>query len=281
MKKVCFAFLATLFILTAGCATVQNPDGSVSMGWAQPATDAPPPQTAVASEYSQPQPDEAPAVEQAQEVAPVPEPQFGVPVYYTAPIVVGYPYTSFMYVQEGGFVNLVFIDNYGVRHTEYWNQNGRRMTYGHFHEWHNNYRVPRSELSHRHIAERQKAYKAAERKHEAKSANEKKHEAKSEKKQDKDKAAKSDNAGVRKDKVAKDGKSGKLGDKTVKADKSVKEKTTKIDKTNKNNVAKTDRGNKPVAKIDKQPKQQQVLKQKAAKQPANKQQNNDDKKKHQ
>lgn len=88
-------------------------------------------------------------------------------MFYTAPIAVAYSYSSFEYVNEGGFVNIVFIGEDGHRHYEHWGK-----PYGEFHAWHANYvrSLPRSEFSRSRIAERKRAdhaFRAEAKKHAA------------------------------------------------------------------------------------------------------------------
>ena len=97
----------------------------------------------------QPVPVAAPVASATEAVAveePVPEIAFNEPVYYPPPMMVGYPYDSWMYVPNGAFVDLVFIDSLGVRHVEPWHYAGVRMTSAHLPVWHQSYRVPRAAL---------------------------------------------------------------------------------------------------------------------------------------
>jgi hypothetical protein len=58
-------------------------------------------------------------------------------VYYTEPppIIVGYPYRHWMYVRNGDFVDVIFVDYDGHQHIEHWNHGGR-MTYDRAAGWH-------------------------------------------------------------------------------------------------------------------------------------------------
>lgn len=85
------------------------------------------------------------------EMVMAPEVVYEQPVFYPAPIVVGYPYDYFTYfMTPDGFVDLVFVDRYGVHHTEHWMYGGARMTHAQIHGWHQGYRIRNSEFRNHH-----------------------------------------------------------------------------------------------------------------------------------
>ena len=86
----------------------------------------------------------APAEVVEQDAAP--EIVFNEPVYYPPPLVAGFTYDHWMYVPNGPFIDIVFIDHYGVRHVEPWRHAVARMTLAHLPEWHRSYHVPRRDL---------------------------------------------------------------------------------------------------------------------------------------
>jgi hypothetical protein len=122
MKKMHIGFLLFAFALP-GCMVSIRPDAPV-------AVPAPTPGLPV----------------EVVEQEPAPEIVFNEPVYYPPPLVVRYTYDHWMYVVNGPFVDIVFIDHYRVRHVEHWRQGGARMTLAHLPEWHRSYHVPRRDL---------------------------------------------------------------------------------------------------------------------------------------
>lgn len=53
---------------------------------------------------------------------------YGQTYYMEPPVVVAYPYSHWMYMRNGPYVDVVFIDHAGVRHVERWAHNGVRVT---------------------------------------------------------------------------------------------------------------------------------------------------------
>ena len=53
---------------------------------------------------------------------------YGQTYYMEPPVVVAYPYSHWMYMRSGPYVDVVFIDHAGVRHVERWAHNGVRVT---------------------------------------------------------------------------------------------------------------------------------------------------------
>jgi hypothetical protein len=122
MKKMHIGFLLFAFALPS-CVVSIGPDAPLAV----PAPTPAPPLAVVEQE-------------------PAPEIVFNEPVYYPPPLVVRYRYDHWMYVVNGPFVDIVFVDYYGVRHVEHWHQGGARMTLAHLPEWHRFHRVPRKDL---------------------------------------------------------------------------------------------------------------------------------------
>lgn len=132
MKKMHISFLLVALALS-GCMVSIRPDAPVGA----PADPVPPPPEVVETPV---------APVEVVEKEPAPEIVFYQPVYYPPPVVVGYRYDHWMYVPNGAFVDIVFIDHYGVRHVEPWRHAGVRMTLAHLPEWHRSYQVPRRAL---------------------------------------------------------------------------------------------------------------------------------------
>lgn len=127
MKKIHIGFLLFAFALS-GCMVSVRPDVPVA-----PAAPPPPPPEVVETPM---------ASVEVVEQEPAPEIVFNEPVYYPPPLVVRYTYDHWMYVVNGPFVDIVFIDHHGIRHVEHWRQGGARMTLAHLPEWHRSYHVP-------------------------------------------------------------------------------------------------------------------------------------------